>query len=97
MIDLNEKDFRDPKVFWHEPTRRWIMVVAMAVDKVLHFYGSPDLKEWVLLSKFGPAGLQDKPNWECPDLFELPIEGEDGATRWVLESIWHPEADGKER
>ena len=43
------------------------------------------LKDWDLLSEFGPAGVKNKPNWECPDLFELPIEGEPGKTRWVLE------------
>ncbi|MCA9200707.1 MAG: glycoside hydrolase family 32 protein, partial [Planctomycetales bacterium] len=38
-----------------------------------------------LLSEFGPAGAQEKPNWECPDLFVLPIEGQPGQSRWVLE------------
>ena len=85
VIDLNESDFRDPKVFWHEPTAKWIMVVSMANKKFVQFYGSKDLKEWTHLSDFGPAGVPGKPNWECPDLFELPIEGEPGKTRWVLE------------
>ena len=85
VIDLNEADFRDPKVFWHEPTSKWVMVVSMATAKYVQFYGSKDLKTWEHLSNFGPAGVRDKPNWECPDLFELPIEGEPGKTRWVLE------------
>ncbi|MCA9201285.1 MAG: glycoside hydrolase family 32 protein, partial [Planctomycetales bacterium] len=85
VIDLNEADFRDPKVFWHEPTQKWIMVVSLAVQKKLQFYGSTNLKQWNLLSEFGPAGAQEKPNWECPDLFELPIEGQPGQSRWVLE------------
>ena len=81
-----EKDFRDPKVFRHAPTEKWVMVVAAAVEKVLRFYGSKDLKEWTLLSTFGPAGVPvaQKSNWECPDLFPLPIEGEPGESRWVL-------------
>ena len=85
VIDKNEADFRDPKVFWHEPTNRWIMVVSMAVDKYVEFYASEDLKKWTYLSRFGPAGVKEKPNWECPDLFELPIEGSSGETKWVLE------------
>ncbi len=89
VLDMGEKDFRDPKVFWHEPTSRWVMVVSLAAAKRLQFYGSTDLKEWTHLSDFGPAGKVEKPNWECPDLFELPIEGRKegtpGSTRWVLE------------
>ena len=85
VIDKNEADFRDPKVFWHEPTNKWVMVVSMATAKYLEFYGSTDLKQWTHLSDFGPAGVEGKPNWECPDLFELPIEGEPGQTKWVLE------------
>jgi fructan beta-fructosidase len=86
VLDIGEKDFRDPKVFWHEPTKQWVMVVALAATKKIQLYRSSDLKEWSLLSEFGPAGVKDKPNWECPDLFELPIEGEPGKTRWVLEA-----------
>ena len=85
VLDLNEQDFRDPKVFWHEPTKRWVMVVSLAVQKVLVFYGSEDLRSWQELSRFGPAGTIDKPNWECPDLFELSVEGEPETKLWVLE------------
>ncbi len=85
VLDLQKEDFRDPKVFWHEATQKWIMVVSLAVEKKIHFYGSTDLKDWKLLSEFGPAGVKDKPNWECPDLFELPIVNEPGKTHWVLE------------
>lgn len=86
VLDIGEADFRDPKVFWHSPSRRWVMVVALAVQKKLQFYGSQNLKDWTLLSEFGPAGVPNKPNWECPDTFELPIENEPGRTRWVLEA-----------
>ncbi|QDT68791.1 Levanase precursor [Planctomycetes bacterium MalM25] len=89
VLDLGEADFRDPKVFWHEPTERWVMVVSLAIAKRLQIYGSDDLKQWTLLSEFGPAGVDPKPNWECPDLFELTIEDAagkpTGETRWVLE------------
>ncbi len=84
VLDLGLADFRDPKVFWHAPTARWVMVVSLALEKRLQFHASSDLKRWTLLSEFGPAGAPGKSNWECPDLFELPIEGEPGATAWVL-------------
>ncbi len=85
VLDIGEADFRDPKVFWHADTERWIMIVSLATQKRVQFYGSHDLKSWTHLSDFGPAGAPDKLNWECPDLFELQIEGEPGETRWVLE------------
>lgn len=86
VLDIGEKEFRDPKVIWHEGTKRWIMIVSLAVQKKIQFYASPDLKQWTFLSEFGPAGAKDKPNWECPDLFELPIANEPGKSRWVLEA-----------
>jgi sucrose-6-phosphate hydrolase SacC (GH32 family) len=82
VLDIGMADFRDPKVFWHAPTKRWIMVVALSLERKVSFYGSPDLKKWNLLSHFGPAGAV-KGIWECPDLFELPVEGTN-RKRWVL-------------
>ncbi len=82
VLDISARDFRDPKVFWHEPTHRWVMVVALPDLEKIRFYGSPDLKRWEPLSDFGPAGAVEGV-WECPDLFELPVEGH-GRTRWVL-------------
>ncbi|PYQ21571.1 MAG: glycosyl hydrolase family 32, partial [Acidobacteria bacterium] len=67
VLDIGSKDFRDPKVFWHEPTGRWIMVVALSEERKIRFYGSADLKSWSPLSDFGPAG-HTKGQWECPDL-----------------------------
>ena len=89
VIDLGLKDFRDPKAFWHEPTRRWIMVTVLPDQHKVRFFASPDLKAWTPLSDFGPAGATGGV-WECPDLFELPIEGEPGRTRWVLDVDINP-------
>jgi sucrose-6-phosphate hydrolase SacC (GH32 family) len=83
VLDLGKLEhFRDPKVMWHEPTQRWIMTVSLSDDQKVQFYGSSNLKDWELLSEFGPAGAT-RCLWECPDLFELPVEGTD-ETRWVL-------------
>ena len=89
VLDLGLKDFRDPKVFWHEPTRRWIMVTVLPDQHKVRFFASPDLKAWAPLSDFGPAGATGGV-WECPDLFELPVEGEPGRTRWVLDVDINP-------
>ncbi|HZG85828.1 glycoside hydrolase family 32 protein [Paenibacillus sp.] len=75
-------DFRDPKVFWDEGRGRWCMVLA-AGDRVL-FYASPNLIDWTFCSEFGADHGSHAGVWECPDLFELPVEGEEGVSRWVL-------------
>jgi fructan beta-fructosidase len=66
-------DFRDPKVFWYEPTQQWIMAVALSAQHKIRFYSSTDLKNWTKLSDFGPANAVGGV-WECPDLFELPVD-----------------------
>lgn len=82
VIDINSMDFRDPKVQWHDATRRWIMTVSLSAEHKVRFYGSENLKAWTLLSEFGPAGATGGV-WECPDLFELPLPGTNDK-RWVL-------------
>ncbi|HUP99864.1 MAG TPA: glycoside hydrolase family 32 protein [Aeromicrobium sp.] len=89
VLDPGLKDFRDPKAFWHEPTRRWIMVTVLPDQHKVRLFASADLKAWTPLSDFGPAGATGGV-WECPDLFELPIEGEPGRTRWVLDVDINP-------
>lgn len=75
------RDFRDPKVFWDEASERWVMIFA-AGDRVM-LYNSPDLKSWTFQSDFGLGwGNQARP-WECPDLFEMPIEGTN-ESKWVM-------------
>lgn len=89
VLDLGLKDFRDPKVFWHAPTRRWVMLTVLSDQHKVRFFASPDLKRWEALSDFGPAGATGGV-WECPDLFEVPIEHEPGRTRWVLDVDINP-------
>lgn len=73
-------DFRDPKVFWHEPSSQWVMIVACGQTVCL--YRSSNLKEWVFASEFGEGiGFHDGV-WECPDLF--PLATEDSGVRWVM-------------
>lgn len=82
VLDIGARDFRDPKVLWHESTSQWVMTVAMPTDRKVRFYGSPNLKDWTLLGSFGPAGAI-KGIWECPDLFPVKVEGE-RRSKWVL-------------
>ncbi|HLH55166.1 MAG TPA: glycoside hydrolase family 32 protein [Verrucomicrobiae bacterium] len=83
VLDVGSDNFRDPKVFWHEPTHRWVMVVSMAAQRRIEFYGSPNLRNWTLLSAFGPAGSTNGV-WECPDLFPLHTDGTPSRSAWVL-------------
>ncbi len=79
----NSTEARDPNMFWHEPTQKWVLVLAHALEKEMQIYTSSDLKHWTLESAFGKGyGSQDGV-WECPDLFELPVAGTD-EKKWVL-------------
>ncbi|WP_185958493.1 glycoside hydrolase family 32 protein [Fodinibius sediminis] len=89
VIDEAMENFRDPKVIWHTETERWIMVVALPTRHKVRFYSSPNLLDWKLESEFGPAGATGGV-WECPDLFELPVDGREGESRWVLQVDLNP-------
>lgn len=78
-----DKECRDPNMFWHEKSGKWILILAAALEKEMWIYSSPDLKNWTKESSFGHGyGAQDGV-WECPDLMELPVRGTD-RTKWVL-------------
>ena len=84
IIDIGSKEFRDPNVFWYEPTQKWVMATVKAKEHRVAFYESKDLKSWQFLSHFGPMGDTTKV-WECPALMPVPVEGEAGnKTEWVL-------------
>ena len=51
-------------------------------DSKVRFYSSPDLKAWTALSDFGPANAVGGP-WECPDLFQLQVQGTK-ERKWVM-------------
>ncbi len=69
---------RDPRVFWHVPTRRWVMALYLdASDFAL--FASPDLKEW---TKLQDIVMRD--TIECPDLFPLPVDGDPDNVKWVF-------------
>lgn len=82
VLDLGMADFRDPNVFWHAPTQRWIMVVVFSNEQRALIYASHDLKQWDEMSVIHGAGAPGEV-WECPLLIELPIDGTN-ETRWLF-------------
>lgn len=76
------ENFRDPKVFWYAPQNKWVMIVS--ADKNMRFYESKDLKKWNYMSKWG-AGYGPQPNqFECPDFFEMAVDGNAQHKKWVM-------------
>lgn len=76
------EDFRDPKVFWYAPEKKWKMIVS--ADKNMRFYESTNLKDWTYLSEWG-AGFGPQPNqFECPDFVQLPVDGNKDNMKWVM-------------
>jgi fructan beta-fructosidase len=79
ILDTNEevgsRDTRDPHVFWYTRTQHWVMVLFEKDG--LSIFNSSDLKRWTRTSHL--RGL-----YECPDLFELPINGDSHHTKWVI-------------
>ncbi len=76
-------EFRDPHVFRHDASGKWIAVLASALNHEMDIYSSSDLKTWKKESSFGKGyGSQDGV-WECPDLMELPIRGTN-YKKWVF-------------
>ena len=72
---VGSNDTRDPKVFWYEATRHWVMVLFEKDG--MSFYTSTDLKSWTRQSHF--KGL-----FECPDFFEMPVDGDSSHRKWIL-------------
>lgn len=96
---------RDPRLLWHAPTRRWVMAVYDETGgrRAIAFYTSPDLKAWSFASKIDGF-------FECPDLFEMAVDGRPDRKLWVLYAAdgqyvlgqfdgraFHPESPAKHR
>jgi fructan beta-fructosidase len=91
---------RDPKVIWYAPERKWIMVVysedewagcadvqpdaGNKADAVRHlaFFASRDLRDWQLVGGFTDPDRSAV--YECPEMFELPVVGAPGQSRWIV-------------
>lgn len=78
VIKNNDDNLRDPKVFWHEGSKQWVMALAKGWTRGVEFYGSTNLTNWNHLSTF-VVDLPGRPSfqWECPDLIQF-------GDKWVL-------------
>ena len=76
------RDFRDPKVFRYEPEDKWVMIVS--ADKEMRFYDSKNLKDWNYMSSFGEGYGVQPCQFECPDMVELPVDGDLNRKKWAL-------------
>ncbi len=78
VLPALDTDFRDPKVFWHDATQQWVMVIA--ARRVIKFFTSDNLLDWQYASEFGDAAFSAGV-WEVPDLFPMQIDNQE---KWVL-------------
>lgn len=78
FLGITGKDSRDPKIFWHEETSSYIMVLFLE-NNDFGIFRSPDLQCWEMTQKLS---LEKDGGWECPDL--LKISGPDGESKWMF-------------
>ncbi|KAL2209714.1 hypothetical protein CC79DRAFT_1367889 [Sarocladium strictum] len=77
--------FRDPKIFWDATAGHWAM--SLAEGGRIGFYTSKDLKTWTYTSDFVPGnGNIDLGILECPDLFQIDLDGDSSKRTWLLVS-----------
>ncbi len=69
---------RDPKVFWYEPTKKWVMSLYNGRDDNYILYNSSNLKDWNETGSYSAAGS------ECPDMFQLPVNGDKSNKKWII-------------
>jgi fructan beta-fructosidase len=86
VLNRNSANFRDPKVFWYDAPGGggyWVMAAVEATEHKVLLYKSANLRDWSLLSEFGPANATGG-LWECPDLFPLAVDGDPANVKWVM-------------
>ena len=77
---------RDPKAFWYEAGQHWVILLYLDHGAFV-FFTSENLKEWKRQStlEIEDLGISEVAKFEdCPELFELPIDGNLENTKWVL-------------
>jgi len=70
---------RDPHLFWYAPSNYWVMAVYDdAGGNGVQFYSTPDFRRWTFRSKIHNGFF------ECPDMFQLPVDGDTNNMLWEL-------------
>jgi len=82
LIPFEKDDARDPKVFYHGPSGNWVMVLYRRPGndekkQGISIYTSKNLINWELQSHV--VGF-----YECPDFFELPLDGNKEKSKWIM-------------
>lgn len=75
-------DFRDPKVVWDGEHNQWVMVISGGDH--IRFFTSQNLLDWEMIESFGYGDYVRGGVWECPDFFQLPVDGDPSKKKWVL-------------
>lgn len=84
------RDFRDPKIIRDTANEQWVM--TLAEGEKIGIYTSQNLTEWTYASSFTAAGLG---TLECPDLFQLDLDGDPARRTWVLVAAANGAAEGR--
>lgn len=83
VLNINSREIRDPKIFWHDKTQKWIMAIGWAEAPKVKFFSSTNLIDWEFMSDFGPWGAVNGV-WECVDFFPLAVDVNPDNVKWVI-------------
>jgi levanbiose-producing levanase len=90
MDNPGEEHWRDPRILRDEDHHQWVMLLAEGHK--IGFYTSTDLKAWTYASSFERDGLGVL---ECPDFFQLDVDGDPAQRTWVLAAGANGSAEGR--
>ncbi len=75
-----DKEERDPKVFWHEASKQWVMLLWVQINPGrVRFFTSKNLTDWEVASD-----LMRDWAFECMDMVHLPVDGDNDNMKWVI-------------
>jgi len=82
LITVSGGEAHDPKVFYHSQSGKWILALYQSSDDAtktpgISLYNSSDLLHWKFSSHL--EGFE-----ECPDIFEVALEGSTLEKKWVV-------------
>ncbi|VXC37040.1 Levanase [Arthrobacter sp. 9AX] len=90
MENPGAEHWRDPRIVRDEASHQWLMLLAEGHK--IGFYTSTDLKQWTYVSAFARDGLGIL---ECPDFFQMDVDGDPARRTWVLAAGANGAAEGR--